>query len=110
MALFSQDISWTSMSTFQRLRWIIMGLVAGGKFIEGFIDQGVGKLKAEISNSAASDTSLWQRAVSAVPEARQFQSPSLPLGGTQQFARQPELPPTPPATTVTAAVTVKSQQ
>lgn len=51
MALFSQDVAWDTMTGFQRLRWVIMGLIAGGKFIEGFIDQDLGRTRATIQQA-----------------------------------------------------------
>lgn len=46
LVLFASDFDWDHASKFAKARWIIMGLCAGFKFLDGFLDQTVNNIRA----------------------------------------------------------------
>jgi hypothetical protein len=45
----------------------LSALIVGSKFLEGYISQGIARLKKEISDSKSGDTSIWKLATSMEP-------------------------------------------
>lgn len=57
----------------ERTNVILLALMAGAKALEGFMNQDIGQLKAQIAAALSDNTSMWQKALPSVspPAAEQ---------------------------------------